>query len=325
LSSIVALLCLVAGLAAVPAEAAAPRSGFAAGKDGVRLHYLDFGGRGDPVVLLPGPGNTAWVYAGFGPLLTRHHRVVALTRRGQGASDMPEQGYDPATLAADIGLFLDQLRLSKVHLVGHSTAGSEITRFAIDHPERVASLVYLDGAYDRSRQDEVERGNPERPKPATAADRASADAFIAYLFRTRPIYALYPRDVVERDNRASIAPHADGVWGFRMGESQFREMMRSVAAAPREYRALKVPALAVYAVARPEYRFAGASPEMRAALEHFLSGTVLPWRRDSIAQFRAEAAKGEVVEIDALHHLFLHKPAETAAAMESFFARHRVR
>jgi pimeloyl-ACP methyl ester carboxylesterase len=251
--------------------------------------------------------------------------VLALTRRGHGASDMPLSGYSQAVLADDIGLFLDGLRLTKVHLVGHSAAGAEITLFAVEHPERVASLVYLDAAYDRSRQSAVERANPERPLPPTAADRASADAFIAYLFRTRPAFAIYPHDVIERDSRASIAQRADGSWGFRMGESQFGERMRSITAAAPDYRALQVPALAIYAVARPEYRFVGASAETRAALERFLAETVLPWRRDSIAQFRVGIRDGEVVELDAISHVFLHKPHETAAAMEAFFAKHRIR
>ena len=319
--ALMALLLLV-GCAAAASAQRAPVSGFAVGKEGVRLHYLDFGGRGDPVLLLAGPGNTAWIYSDFAPRLTGEHRVLALTRRGHGASDMPAAGYDQATLAADIGLFLDALRIRRVHLVGHSEAGSEMTLFAAQHPERVASLVYLDAAYDRTGQEAVERNSPDHPAPPTAADRATPDAFIAYLFRTRPVYALFPHDVVERDCRASIAPRADGSWGYRMGEAQFGEMQRSIVAAPPAYERLRSPALAIYAVARPEYRLAAATPEMRARIEHFLAETVVPWRQASIAQFRAHARQGTVVEVDAVHHLFLQKPAEAARIVNDFLRRH---
>lgn len=68
----------------------------------VRLHYLDFGGDGPAVILLHGIGHTAHVYREFAPGLTDKYRVIALTRRGHGASDAPPSGYDPVTLAGDI-------------------------------------------------------------------------------------------------------------------------------------------------------------------------------------------------------------------------------
>src|ERR1044072_981257 len=60
-------------LLAVPgAGRAAPQGGMVEVGGGVRLHYLDFGGRGDPVILLAGLGNTAWIYEAFGAALARH-------------------------------------------------------------------------------------------------------------------------------------------------------------------------------------------------------------------------------------------------------------
>ena len=41
--------------------------------NGTRLHYLDFGGTGEPVVLLAGHGNTAWIWSDFGPRFEREH------------------------------------------------------------------------------------------------------------------------------------------------------------------------------------------------------------------------------------------------------------
>jgi pimeloyl-ACP methyl ester carboxylesterase len=302
--------------------AAAPQSRFALGQNGVRLHYLDFGGGGDPVLLLAGVGNTAWIYSEFGRELARDHRVFALTRRGHGESDMPEHGYDQATLAEDIRLFLDQQGIRRVHLIGHAVAGGELTRFAGEHPDRVASLIYLDAAYDRATQGPVERGNPERPAPPSPADRTSIDAYVAYLFRTRPIYALYQRAVVERDTRAALALQPDGTAGFRMGQSQFGELMSGLSSSPPDYRRVQAPALAIYAAGQSAFRLSSAAPEQREALGRFLTETVEPWRRASIEQFRRGVVGGEIVEMDAVHHLFLHKPAEAAALARLFLRRH---
>ena len=46
----------------------------------VRLHYLDFGGRGPTLLFLPGLGNTAHAFDDFAPRFTDRYHVVALTR-----------------------------------------------------------------------------------------------------------------------------------------------------------------------------------------------------------------------------------------------------
>ena len=134
------------------------QSKFAQVAPATRLHFIDFGGKGEPVILLAGPGNTAWIYAAFGKDLANEFHVLALTRRGHGESDMPATGYDQATLVEDLRGFLDSQRLDNVHLVGSATAGEELTRFASKYPSRVSSLIYLDAAYDRSI--DVENGTP---------------------------------------------------------------------------------------------------------------------------------------------------------------------
>jgi non-heme chloroperoxidase len=311
------------GCASMPHRAREPTSSFVTGAGEIRLHYLDFGGTGEPVLLLPGAGNTAWIYSDFAPRLARDHHVLALTRRGHGESDMPETGYDQATLVDDIRLFLDAGGLRRVHLIGHSAAGGELTLFATLHPERVISLVYLDAAYDRYAQGAVERGNPERPPAPVADDRTSMETFTAYLFRTRPIYALYPRHVVERDTLASLAVQSPGEVGFRMGQTQFGEMLASLSASPPDYSRMQAPALAVYAAGQSAFRLSTTPPERKPSLARFLNETVEPWRRASMEQFRRGAARGEVIEMDAVHHLFLHKPDETADLVRAFLSRHR--
>lgn len=59
-----------------------PFNGFVTVDPTVSLHYLDFGGEGDPVLPLAGLGNTPNVFRDLAPLLTDHYRVRALTRRG---------------------------------------------------------------------------------------------------------------------------------------------------------------------------------------------------------------------------------------------------
>ena len=67
--------------------------------DGVRFHYLDWGGDGDPMLLLAGLGCTAHVFAELAPHLSGRFRVLALTRRGHGLTDQVQGGHALADAA----------------------------------------------------------------------------------------------------------------------------------------------------------------------------------------------------------------------------------
>jgi len=128
--------------------------------NGIRIHYLDWGGNGVPLVLLTGTGDTAHIYDRFAPEFTNEFRVIAFTRRGFGESDKPESGYDADTLAKDIVAALKKLKIRRAVFVGHSAAGDELTTLAIKHSARVSKLVYLDAAYDRREVGVIEENDP---------------------------------------------------------------------------------------------------------------------------------------------------------------------
>ena len=132
----------------------------------VKLHYLDWGGKGETILFLHGLGDTAHIFDDLAPKFTNQFRVLGLTRRGHGQSEKPEAGYDTATLVEDIRQFLDALKIERVILVGHSLAGDELTRFAGEHPDRVIKLVYLDAAHDRAGLPEIMKQSPPELSPA---------------------------------------------------------------------------------------------------------------------------------------------------------------
>jgi non-heme chloroperoxidase len=113
----------------------------------IRLEVLDWGGRGRPLVLLAGLGNTAHVFDDFAQKLAREYRVVGITRRGYGASSVPEQGYETVRLADDVIAVIDKLKLQRPVVVGHSIAGLELSSIGSRHADRVGGIVYLDATF----------------------------------------------------------------------------------------------------------------------------------------------------------------------------------
>ncbi len=158
--------------------------------NGVRLHYLDWGGRnGEAVLFLTSLGGAAGDFHPIASSLTDHFRVLGLTRRGQGKSEHPASAsaYGNATLVADIKAFLDAMRIRRVSLVGYSLAGNELTEFAKLYPQRVRKLVYLDAAYDLAENAELGRKAQLTLPPLPGADPAIL-ALMAASNEYRPDY-----------------------------------------------------------------------------------------------------------------------------------------
>ncbi|WP_297336853.1 alpha/beta hydrolase [Algoriphagus sp.] len=111
--------------------------------NGNSIHYLDFGGEGLPVVLIPSGTWSAATYAEFGPLLTENNQVFALTKPGYGKSEGDQ--YDVPSQGDYLIGFLDALKLEKAVFIGNSSATAEITYLAEHYPDRVAGVVFLSG------------------------------------------------------------------------------------------------------------------------------------------------------------------------------------
>ena len=294
-------------------DTAPHKVGFVQISTSVRLHYLDFGGIGPPLVLIPGLGNTAHAFDDFAPAFTDRFHVIAFTRRGFGESTHAQSGYDTPRLVEDLRTAIDRLHLGRVILMGHSIAGEEMTRFAGTYPDRVLKLVYLDAAYDRVAADSmlseafpVLPDVPLRPEP-TDADTATPAAYVAYVHRTRGV------NIPEADIRTRYT--YDG-WN-----EEITLAYQSMSAEHPNYRAVRAPALAIYAVTdtvsqlEPWQR---NDRERAAAQQELIRGTESVERKIR-SQFRDEVAHGYVLEIHGGHHwIFVSHRDQVVSAVRRF-------
>ncbi len=108
----------------------------------------DVGGEGQAIVLLHGLTATRrYVVMGSKLLEREGHRVVAYDARGHGTSS-PGDGYGYDALAADLEAVLDTAGIDRAVLAGASMGAHTLLRFALEHPERVRSLVVVTPAFD---------------------------------------------------------------------------------------------------------------------------------------------------------------------------------
>ena len=77
------------------------------------------------------------------------YRVVTLDLPGHGRSDSPAQAdFSMELFARAVDAVRAEVGADKVVLVGHSMGAAVIRQYALDHPERVAGLVAVDGPLD---------------------------------------------------------------------------------------------------------------------------------------------------------------------------------
>jgi pimeloyl-ACP methyl ester carboxylesterase len=93
--------------------------------DGVPLHYLDEGPRtASAIVLIHGEPCSAAFWRKNIPVLSRHHRVVAMDVRGRGESGKTDDGHTIVQYARDLRHMLQVLALDGIMTVGWSLGGS---------------------------------------------------------------------------------------------------------------------------------------------------------------------------------------------------------
>ncbi len=115
---------------------------YAAGSDGTEIYYTDQGS-GQPIVFSHGwpLSSDAWqielkLFADEG------FRTIAHDRRGHGRSAKTYIGNDMETYARDLAAVIESLDLHDVIVVGHSTGGGEVVRYAAKHgKDRVAKVI----------------------------------------------------------------------------------------------------------------------------------------------------------------------------------------
>jgi pimeloyl-ACP methyl ester carboxylesterase len=182
---------------------------------GVRVHYRTWG---DPLlpglVLVHGAGaNSSW-WDHVAPLIPTH-RVVALDLTGHGDSDH-RPSYDLQLWADEVVAVIRAERLADPLVVGHSLGGRVAVRAAVEHPDAVAGVAFIDSPLNYQPPEEespYQRDRPHRMYPVLdeAVER----------FRTLPSQATllpYVRRHIARESLKAV----EGGWTWKFDPTVFR-------------------------------------------------------------------------------------------------------
>lgn len=276
--------------------------------NGVKLHYLDWGGNGDVLLFLPGMGCNAHIFDDLAPRFCDRFHVMALTRRGHGESDHRETGYDIDTLTEDIKQFLDALGIEKVILAGHSMANIELSHFNALYPERVIKLIFLDAAYDRYSvtYKEMVANSPFRriTFPGQDVDYYSPEEYFAAMKRDYPSFTLIWTEAMEQQSQHEITQTPEGKIIDRMGDTITNAITETLGKYVLEDSKIKVPTLAFFAFSKGLNSISDEwmTEEQKAEIREHVETRENDWTRESIEEFKRSVPHALVIEIPHGHH-----------------------
>ncbi len=149
--------------------------------NGLRIHYLDFGGDGkQPLIMLHGIGRVAHTFDHVASHFNQNYHVMAVDMRGHGDSDWdPKAAYLVEDYVKDIDGLAQQLRLRNIVIWGNSTGGRVAQVFAGLHPDLVAAVIAEDVGPERPR--EIADGFTSRLKQEDEKGWATEDELFAQL------------------------------------------------------------------------------------------------------------------------------------------------
>ena len=177
---------------------------------------------------------------------TDRFRVIGITRRGFGRSSQPASGYDLDTRARDDIAVLDTLKIGQAVFVGHSLAGTELSKLGAVYPHRVRKLVYLD-ALDIGSSGWASIPQPPSVPDPTAVDLESVQRLAASLARDdgyrKPLAAVCNMIRIDSSGRA-------------VGPVTPPEILAKLMAGlqPAEYGRIRAPALGIFNRITPRFR-----------------------------------------------------------------------
>jgi pimeloyl-ACP methyl ester carboxylesterase len=211
-------------------------------------------------------------------------------------SDKPSKGYDLQTRANDIAEFLSAMRMPAASLIGHSMAGDEMVKIAVDHPERVAKLVFLDAAaIDRTNMVSTMLDDPLLP----------------------PVWKKMASEVLGKNEKIDVPagqlppPDLYGRW---------IEILKTSSVGVDQARKVKAPALVYFAIPDQHPAISPKMPDdQKNAADRYFATKMKPMMRHQIELVRSGLKNAEFITIEpGDHYFFQRRGRETAEEILKF-------
>ena len=227
--------------------------------NGVELCTEPFGEPAYPAILLIMGigGSMLWWEESFCRMLADGRRfVIRYDHRDTGRSVTYEPGhpgYSGADLVADAVGVLDAYRIRAAHLVGVSAGGAFAQLVALDHPERVSSLVLIStsGALPGGRELPSPSAEFGRFVSTATVDYSTPESVVEYLVGYSRMLAGGRRPFAEAPMRSLVRRDVERAHDF--AAVQNHDMVAAAARAGGTLSSIAAPTLVIHGTADPMF------------------------------------------------------------------------
>lgn len=136
---------VLSGAALPQAKEPQPQDRFAK-LDTMRVHYQNYGEGKDAVIFIHGWSCNLNFWKANLPAFVNQSRVIAIDLPGHGESDKPQVTYSMDLFARAIDAVLQDAKVERATLVGHSMGAPVIRQFYRKYPDKTRALVIVDGS-----------------------------------------------------------------------------------------------------------------------------------------------------------------------------------
>jgi len=263
--------------------------------NGVRLHYLDYGGEGKrPLLCLHGGGAHAHWFDFVASEFTPHFHVLSLDNRGHGDSAWAEPPiYNYEQYVSDLHGFVEKLDLRDPVLMGHSMGGMVSLVYVANHPGRAKGLIIIDSTLVITEENLA--GLVARGKHG-GKGHATLESYVRD-FKLRPVETEATPEMLRYMASYSARPFEDGLWRHKI-DRRVMATRTPIDGVPC-FAKIKIPALLV-----------------KAGLSNRVTPAIIAGARTGCPQLElAEVPNSE-------HHITLDNPAGLRPVVRGFLDRH---
>ena len=267
--------------------------------NGGPIHY-DSRGAGSTLLYIAGTGFSGKTW--WPPSIERmakQFRVITWDLRGTGESPSLPGVYSTRGFADDAAELLVQLDAGPAHVLGHSMGGRVAQWLALDHPERVQSLILASAGSGRFPGNDHAFGVPVK----------HAASMISHGYAGSVVLSMesswFPREIVDRDRHL-----VDWVFGrFWSTRPSLEDYLRHVAA-------------------RQDHQTSERLSEIKAPTlvligdkDHHVGGTGSHFEQSRYLADHIPGAKLQIIP-GAMHGLLWQEPDLTDGSVEAWIAAH---
>lgn len=235
-------------------------------------------------------------------------RAIAVDQRGHGLSDKPDSGYAFDDVCGDLAALIDELKLERPVIAGHSWGGNVAIQLAADRPDLVSGVVLVDGGFlEISSFEGMTWERTEQLMAPPPLDGVQLHAFLASA-RSWPELGDLWDEQVQEIVLANFEVTPGGTIRPRLRRENHMKILRAMWEQKPSQLWARIPQPVLMIPAR------SASPDPRNKM--WLEG-----KSRAIEQALRELRSARVVWMEnTIHDVPLHRPAALAEAIIGFVA-----